>query len=174
MGVEIERKFLVVSDDWKLHPKGVSWRYTQGYLSFGDDNSPEIRVRVISPVDDNDRMRSEAVITVKGKGDLSRSEVETQIDIEDARELLSMCKGTLIQKTRHLAAEKSGLTFEIDIYEGELHGLQVAEIELPSEDAVFDRPSFLGDEVTLNKGFKNAALAQHGAPRLAPSPRMKV
>lgn len=173
MGLEIERKFSVVNEDWKSAPRrGASWRYTQGYLAFGDDSAPEIRVRLITPLE-GEPGRGEAVLTVKGKGDLSRQEVEKNIDLDHAKELLSMCQGAVIQKVRHRIAEKSGLTFEVDVYEGDLEGLCVAEIEIPSEDAPFDRPSFLGEELTSNKAYKNASLAKNGAPIDPPRPKVK-
>lgn len=173
MSVEIERKFIVVSDEWKTMPRaGRSWKYEQGYLSFGDEGAPEVRVRMISSEDGTPG--GEAVMTVKGKGDVSRQEVEFGIDVARAKELLAMCQGTVIQKVRHCIAEKSGLVFEVDVYEGALAGLCVAEIELPSEDSPFDKPSFLGEEVSKDKAYKNASLAKSGLPAAYAPKRPRV
>lgn len=172
MGLEIEHKFLVVNEDWKSQQAGPACRYTQGYLAFGDDTAPEIRVRLMTPVEDDSAMRREAVLTVKSKGDLVRQEIETVIDADAAQELLSACQGAIITKVRHRVREANGFQFEVDVYDGDLAGLVVAEIEVPSVDTAFDsQASFLGENITKNKAYKNAALARDGSPVVPSRPR---
>ena len=163
MAREIEYKFLVENEDWKARQSRAACRMVQGYLAFGDEQNPCVRLRVSTPVDGSPE---EAFLTVKGWGEVSRVEHEVPIAPSDARLLLASCVGQLIQKTRHFVPEPHGHEFEIDVYEGGLAGLVVAEVELPSEDAPFDRnASFLGQDVSRDGAYKNAVLARDGMPR---------
>jgi CYTH domain-containing protein len=147
MAIEIERKFLVRGTDWCKQP---SVPITQGYLVR--DHTRSVRVRVQGEL---------GFLTIKGplKG-LSRTEFEYEIPATDARALLELCDGSLINKVRHLVAHK-GKTWEIDEFMGENEGLVVAELELESEDETFERPQWLGKEVTQDSRYLNGNLASH-------------
>ena len=147
MGIEIERKFLVEGDAWRV---GASpSRIVQGFLS----RDPERIVRV--------RLRDgEAFLTIKGKGSgLARVEVEVAIPAEEARQLLPLCLPPLIEKTRHLVTW-AGHLWEIDEFYGDNAGLVVAEVELATEDEIFERPPWLGREVSEDFRYSNAALSE--------------
>ena len=147
MGIEIERKFLVEGDAWRV---GASpSRIVQGFLS----RDPERIVRV--------RLRDgEAFLTIKGKGSgLARVEVEVAIPAEEARQLLPLCLPPLIEKTRHLVTW-AGHLWEIDEFYGDNAGLVVAEVELAAEDEIFERPPWLGREVSADVRYSNAALSE--------------
>jgi len=149
MGREIERKFLVRSDAWKAEAKSVR-SLRQGYLAIDDGNV--VRVRT-----DGQR----AWVTIKGRGEgITRPEFEYEIPGHDADELLALCRGRVVEKTRHLIPA-GVLTWEIDEFGGENAGLVVAEIELPDERADFARPDWLGEEVTGDPRYLNANLAVH-------------
>lgn len=150
MAQEIERKFLV-KDDFKAQAF-KSQRIVQGYLS----SVPERTVRV--------RIKGEkGYITVKGIGNpsgASRFEWEKEIPVEEAHELLQLCEKGVIDKTRYLI--KAGmLTFEVDEFYGENQGLVIAEIELPTENTPFERPHWLGEEVTGESRYYNSALMKN-------------
>jgi CYTH domain-containing protein len=145
MGIEIERKFLVVGDAWRATP---AVPYAQGYLNR--DKQRTVRVRVV---------RDEAWLTIKGVSvGATRAEFEYPIPLADARQLLALCDGPVIRKTRRVV-EHAGARWEIDEFEGDNAGLVVAEIELPSEDASFERPGWLGAEVTHDPRYFNSSLA---------------
>ena len=147
MGIEIERKFLVEGDAWRV---GASpSRIVQGFLS----RDPERIVRV--------RLRDgEAFLTIKAKGSgLARVEVEVAIPAEEARQLLPLCLPPLIEKTRHLVTW-AGHLWEIDEFYGDNAGLVVAEVELAAEDEIFERPPWLGREVSEDFRYSNAALSE--------------
>jgi len=145
MAIEIERKFLVTGDDWRAAP-GVP--YAQGYLNR--DKARTVRVRLVE-----DR----AWLTVKGLSTgATRAEFEYEIPAADARELLGLCDGPLVRKLRRIVVH-AGSTWEIDEFEGENAGLVVAEIELASEDASFEPPPWLGEEVTHDPRYFNSSLA---------------
>ncbi len=151
MAQEIERKFLVSGDFKSLAIK--STRIVQGYLS----SIPERTVRV--------RIKGEAgFITIKGIGSgsgASRYEWEKEIPVEEVKELLQLCEPGIIDKTRFLVKEPSGLMFEVDEFYGENEGLVVAEIELPSEDTAFTKPVWLGVEVTGDVKYYNSMLMKN-------------
>lgn len=155
MAREIERKFLIEGDGWRIQVKSA-YRLKQAYLARTEKLSA--RVRTI----DGER----AFLTIKSaEPGMSRAEYEYEIPVGDAEELMRLREGRLIAKTRHLV-ENGSLTWEIDIFDGALAGLAIAEIELPSEDAAFDRPAWLGREVTGEKAYYNAELAMsEGPPR---------
>ena len=145
MGIEIERKFLVVGDAWRAAP---AVPYAQGYLNR--DKQRTVRVRVV---------RDEAWLTIKGASvGATRAEFEYPIPVADAEQLLALCDGPVIRKTRRVV-EHAGARWEVDEFEGDNAGLVVAEIELPSEDAPFERPAWLGAEVTHDPRYFNSSLA---------------
>ena len=152
MALEIERKFLITGD-FRADACGAT-RITQGYLC----STPERTVRV--------RVKGEkGFLTVKGKGNASgaaRFEWEHEIPAEDARALLSLAEPGVIDKTRYLVPNTDGIhTWEVDVFHGENEGLVVAEIELADEHEPFHKPAWLGQEVTGDPRYYNAALARN-------------
>lgn len=149
MGVEIERKFLVRGDEWKMLGQGVLLR--QGYLS----SSPERVVRI--RIEDN-----VAVLTIKGKSTgATRSEWEYPIPLEDAKAFLDgLCERPIIEKKRY-RIPYAGMVWEVDEFFGENSGLVVAEIELTAEDQAFAKPDWIGEEVTHDARYFNANLLRH-------------
>ncbi len=147
MPLEIERKFLVKGD----YKKDVfkAFRITQGYLSSTSGRTVRVRIR-----DDK------GFLTIKGKassGGFSRYEWEKEIPVDEAQELIGLCEAGVIDKTRHLV-KVGGHTFEVDEFHGDNEGLTIAEVELGSEDEAFEKPSWLGEEVTGDKRFYNSRL----------------
>jgi len=140
MGSEIERKFLVI--DWKPRDEGTYFK--QGYLSSVKERV--VRVRIAG---------TKAKLTVKGvtKG-VSRAEYEYEIPVGDAQEMLELCEQPLIEKRRHLETV-AGKTFEIDVFLGANAGLIIAELELASEVEAFEKPPWLGDEVSGDERYYN-------------------
>ena len=154
ISLEIERKFLVLSEAFKLEAT-VRVAMRQGYLST--DPGRVVRVRLSENLDSG---RREAFLTIKGQSidkGLSRVEWEQAIDFEEAEQLLALCLNYPIEKTRYFVPVQ-GHTFEVDVFEGHNKGLIVAEIELPAVTAEFTRPEWLGQEVTHNGKYTNAAL----------------
>lgn len=147
MGIEIERKFLVASDAWRA---GVSrsTRFSQGYLSR--DPARTVRVRLAG---------EQAFLTIKGATlGAARAEFEYAVPVADARALLAICDGPVVEKVRSLCPYE-GMTWEVDEFLGANAGLVLAEIELDTEDQPFARPPWLGAEVTGDARFVNANLA---------------
>lgn len=149
MGIEVERKFLV-TDVGHLSAASAK-RCVQGYLSFGPPVA--VRVRIMDGV---------ATLNVKTAATaITRHEFEYEIPARDAEALFATsCAGARIEKTRH-CVEYVGKTWEIDVFEGDNAGLVVAEIELASEDEAFDRPPWLGKEVSGDPRYLNTSLCQH-------------
>ena len=151
MAQEIEKKFLVKSEDFKsLASK--STRITQGYLS----SIPERTVRVRTKGD-------RGFITIKGIGSASgasRYEWEKEIPASEVEELLKICEPGVIDKTRY-EVKAGNHTFEVDEFYGENQGLTVAEVELSSEDESFQKPDWLGAEVTGDTKYYNSMLMKH-------------
>ncbi len=147
MGTEIERKFLVNDMTWK--PSRKSLDVIQGYFPT---NGFSLRVRV-----QDDR----AFLTLKkSKSQISRHEFEYEIPADDARELIGLfCGSEVIEKTRHLV-EYKGFTWEVDEFHGRNAGLVVAELELENEDQPFEKPSWIGAEVSQDSRYLNANLAR--------------
>jgi CYTH domain-containing protein len=145
MGTEIERKFLVKEGPWR---EAAAETYRQGYLSTVKERT--VRVRTI-----NDK----GYLTVKGVSvGASRLEFEYEIPVADAEQLLdNLCEKPLIEKQRY-KLDHGGLTWEIDVFFGDNEGLIVAEVELQSEDQVFERPGWVVDEVTSDPRYYNANL----------------
>ena len=145
MGIEIERKFLVVGDDWRQAP---AVPYAQGYLNR--DKQRTVRVRIA---------QGAAWLTIKGASvGATRAEFEYPIPVADAEQLLALCDGPLVRKLRRVVVH-AGATWEIDEFQGDNAGLVVAEIELASEDAPFEAPPWLGAEVTHDARYFNSNLA---------------
>lgn len=149
MPQEIERKFLV-KEGFKQYAF-THTRITQGYLS----SVPERIVRV--------RINGErGFITIKGISNLSgmsRYEWEKEIPVNEARELLTLCEPGIIDKTRYLV-QVGKFTFEVDEFYGENEGLVIAEVELSTEEELFDTPIWLGKEVTGDRRYFNSKLAK--------------
>ncbi|MFI3330431.1 MAG: CYTH domain-containing protein [Rikenellaceae bacterium] len=148
MSLEIERKFLVTSMSFKSRAESFT-HITQGYLSLDPERVVRIRVR-----DDK------AYITIKGKSNksgLSRFEWEQEIMAEDAYKLLELSLGGVIDKVRYIVDYKDFI-YEVDEFFGENAGLVVAEIELESENQEFEKPDWLGAEVTGDKKYYNSQL----------------
>jgi CYTH domain-containing protein len=148
MGIEIERKFLVVHDSWKsIAGEGLFCR--QGYLCSGDGKT--VRVRV---------MGEHAFLTIKGPTNgISRAEFEYGIPVADAECLFTLC-GNLVEKTRYIVTH-AGQAWELDVFSGMNAGLVVAEIELESEQQEIDVPDWLGREVSGDTRYYNASLSVH-------------
>ncbi|WBL25830.1 CYTH domain-containing protein [Zunongwangia sp. HGR-M22] len=149
--VEIERKFLVNSEDFKKVAYNKS-RIQQGFLNTNPERTVRIRIK-----------DEEAYITVKGKNNeagLTRFEWEKQIDKNEAEELLKLCEPGMIDKTRFLV-KSDAHTFEVDEFYGENEGLIVAEVELLSEKENFKKPDWLGDEVTGQAKYYNSQLIKN-------------
>lgn len=146
MGIEIERKFLVRSDAWRV---GTPTLFEQGYLNA--DKHRTVRVRVAG---------TDAMITIKGlTAGISRAEYEYSIPLEDAQELLKLCEGPLIEKYRWLYPV-GGMNWEIDEFFGLNAGLVVAEIELDHEDQIIDLPDWIGQEVSDDTKYYNSSLSR--------------
>jgi CYTH domain-containing protein len=145
MGKEIERKFLVTGNAWKM---GDGELFRQGYLSI--DKHRTVRVR---------RAGDAAQLTVKGITEgATRSEYEYPIPVDDADRMLeALCLHPLIEKRRY-RVDYRGMTWEIDCFYGANEGLVVAEIELESPRQRFDKPDWIGDEVTSDPRYYNANL----------------
>lgn len=150
-GVEIERKFLVVSDSYKSMAY-ASLVICQGYLNR--DPQRTVRIRTIEQSDNR-----KAVLTVKGPTEgCSRMEYEYTVPYEDAIRMLSICDGAVISKRRWLVDWK-GCQWEVDEFLDALSPLVVAEIELSSPDESFSLPPFAGQEVTGDPAYYNSTLA---------------
>jgi adenylate cyclase len=145
MATEIERKFLVTGE----LPDGQDTDIVQAYLSLDPERT--VRVRIES---------GSATLTIKGRTEgISRLECEYPIPLADARELLGLALGEPVEKTRRRS--RVGIhTWEIDRFHGANDGLVVAEIELETESDTFERPSWLGEEVSSEARYLNAKLAQ--------------
>ena len=148
MNQEIERKYLVTSDCYK-EMAVARYHIRQGYISR--EKTGTVRVRI---TDDK------AYLTIKGKpaaGHFARYEWEKEIDVKEAEELMKLCQGTIIDKTRWIVpAKEEELKWEVDEFHGKHDGLVVAEIELESEDQVVVLPAFIGKDVTDDPQYYNA------------------
>ena len=144
MGVEIERKFLVVGE----FPRHESSKMVQGYLSSESDCT--VRVRL-----EDER----AVMAIKGKAvGIRRAEFEYDIPMEEGRELLALCGDNLVEKTRYYCPCGNHV-WEVDVFAGLNEGLVTAEIELSAEDEVFTMPGWLGKEVSDDPRYRNSQLS---------------
>ena len=160
MSSEIERKFKVKKVPQEILDTIKPLELVQTYLEAPEGQ--ERRVRAIN----NEKF----VVTVKipkvSSNGLIREELEKEITKEDYELFLSQQKGTQIKKKRYKVPADNDLTYEVDIYEDELEGLLVVEVEFPTEELAnnFEAPDWFGKEVTDNKAYKNASLAMHGLP----------
>ena len=148
MAQEIERKFLVKDDSFKQMAESSS-RIKQGYICSMRGRTVRVRIR-----------DEKGYLTIKGPSDLAgiaRYEWEKEIPLEEAEELMKLCEPGMIDKTRYLV--KSGKhIFEIDVFYGENEGLVMAEVELSSEDEPYEKPAFIGKEVTGDVRYFNSFL----------------
>lgn len=150
MAVEIERKFLVAGNGWRA---GVSrtQRLRQGYLSRGGRSS--VRVRIVD--------EATAWLTIKSAvAGRARLELEYPVPIEDARLMLTLTEGSVIDKVRH-DVTLGGQLWQVDVFAGDNAGLVVAEVELERADQLVALPDWLGAEVTDDRRYYNASLATH-------------
>lgn len=150
MAQEIERKFLVKGD---FKPDAFkSTRISQGYLSSVPERTVRVRIK-----------GNQGFLTIKGKGNhsgISRYEWEKEIPLNEAEELMKLCEPGVIDKTRYLIRSGNHV-FEVDEFYGENEGLVVAEVELASENEPFEKPDFIGQEVTGDIRYYNSQLMQH-------------
>ena len=146
--MEIERKYLVTSDSYKQMAM-ARYHICQGYISR--EKTGTVRIRI---TDDK------AYLTIKGKpaaGHFARYEWEKEIDVQEAKELMQLCQGTIIDKTRWIVpAAEDGLKWEVDEFHGKHEGLTLAEIELTSEEQEVEKPDFVGEDVTSDPRYYNA------------------
>jgi adenylate cyclase len=146
--MEIERKYLVTSDSYKQMAV-ARYHICQGYISR--EKTGTVRIRIT-----NDK----AYLTIKGKpaaGHFARYEWEKEIDVQEAKELMQLCQGTIIDKTRWIIpAKEEGLKWEVDEFHGKHEGLTLAEIELTSEEQEVEKPDFVGEDVTSDPRYYNA------------------
>ena len=145
--MEIERKYLVTSDSYKQMAV-ARYHIRQGYISR--ENTGTVRIRI---TDDK------AYLTIKGKpaaGHFARYEWEKEIDVQEAKELMQLCQGTIIDKTRWIIpAKEEGLKWEVDEFHGKHEGQTLAEIELTSEEQEVEKPDFVGEDVTSDPRYYN-------------------
>lgn len=145
MAIEIERKFLVVSDAWRSAPAVY---FCQGYLNRNKERT--VRVRVAG---------EQGFLTIKGANSgASRVEFEYEIPLAEARQMLALCDGPLIEKYRRKISY-AGMLWEVDEFLGDNQGLVVAEIELESETQTFAKPDWTGEEVTQDARYYNSNLS---------------
>jgi len=150
MANEIERKFLVKGDFKNLASKET--RIVQGYLSSIPERTVRVRIK-----------GDKGFITIKGIGNASgaaRYEWEKEIPVNEVEELLKICEPGVIDKTRYLVKAGNHI-FEVDEFYGENLGLIVAEVELTSETESFEKPAWLGEEVTGDTKYYNSMLMKN-------------
>lgn len=150
MANEIERKFLVKGDFKNYANK--STRIVQGYLSSVPERTVRVRIK-----------GDKGFLTIKGIGNVSgasRYEWEREIPVNEAEELLKICEPGVIDKTRYLV-KVGDHTFEVDEFYGENKGLVLAELELSSESEKFEKPDWLGEEVTGDTKYYNSMLMKN-------------
>jgi len=149
--VEIERKFLVKSDDFKNQAFAQN-KIAQGYLSSVPERTVRVRIK-----------GKKGFITIKGLSQgngMSRFEWENEIPVDEATELLKLCEKGKIEKTRY-EIKSGNHVYEVDEFYGDNEGLVMAEIELKSEEETFEKPEWLGEEVTNDERYYNAYLSKN-------------
>jgi len=147
-GFEIERKFLVKDARYKEQAFASS-RIRQGYICSGHGRTVRVRIR-----------DTRGYLTIKGpstNGGLSRYEFEKEITLDEAEHLMQLCEPGLIDKTRYLVRSGKHI-FEVDEFYGENEGLVMAEVELTSEEESYEKPDFIGKEVTGDRRYYNSFL----------------
>ena len=149
MGVEIERKFLVKNETWRSNVV-ESYFIRQGYLNSDPERTVRIRIK-----------NEKGILTIKGKNDnFTRKEFEYEIPYTEACQLIELCQKPIIEKTRYLYYFR-GLTWEIDVFDGDNSGLIIAEVELDNENQVIDLPDWVGEEVSSDIRYYNSSLINH-------------
>ena len=149
--IEIERKFLVTSDSYKMMAF-ANYEIAQGYLNSTPERTVRVRIK-----------GNKGYLTIKGKGNesgMSRFEWEKEIDLSEAKSLLELCEIGVISKTRY-EIKVGNHIFEVDEFYGENEGLIIAEIELQSEIDSFEKPTWLGAEVTNDERYYNSFLSKN-------------
>jgi adenylate cyclase len=150
MGVEIERKFLVRGEAWRSLASSEA-RIRQAYLASGERSTTRVRIK-------ND---ADATLTIKSKrAELRRLEIEYPISVLDAEALLSLRHSGLIEKMRFIVPWRER-RWQVDVFAGDNTGLVIAEIELRHEDESYERPPWLGVEITGQSQYYNGSLARH-------------
>lgn len=154
MHIETERKFLVKDLSFK-DLAVASYEIRQGYIAHDGGNTVRVRIR-----------DKQGFLTIKGPSvdGISRHEWEREIPLEDAQELFLLCRGGSIHKTRYIVPEggiPSEKFFEVDVFYGDNEGLVMAEIELDAPEEPFERPAWLGREVTGDRRFYNSHLLKN-------------
>ncbi|MDD7317221.1 MAG: CYTH domain-containing protein [Prevotella sp.] len=147
-GFEIERKFLVRGEDFKQQAVSSS-RICQGYILSGGGRTVRVRIR-----------DEQGFLTIKGpaeNGGLSRYEFEKEITLDEAQHLMSLCEPGVVEKRRYIVPFR-GHVFEVDEFYGDNSGLVFAEVELSDENEPFEKPGFIGPEVTGDGRFYNSHL----------------
>ncbi len=148
---ETERKFLVLSDDYKAAAT-EKFDIAQGYLSSHPERTVRVRIK-----------GNKGFLTIKGKGNESgttRMEWEKEISLDEAKLLLPLCEKGAIEKTRY-EIPCGNHVYEVDEFYGDNAGLVIAEIELEDENEAFEKPGWLGEEVTGDERYYNAYLSRH-------------
>lgn len=148
MAQEIERKFLVINENYKREAFNRT-HIVQGYMTSGHGRSVRIRIR-----------DEKGYITIKGPSNvtgMSRFEWEKEISLQDAQDLMKLCDTGRIDKFRYLVKSGNHI-FEVDEFHGDNEGLIMAEVELKSEDDLYEKPDFIGKEVTGDRRFYNSYL----------------
>jgi CYTH domain-containing protein len=154
MPKEIERKFLVARDDWRREFNVVK-RFQQAVII--SEGNRTLRIRII---DDKDGKHARLTLKLGIDGStMSRHEFEYEIPLAEGEELMALANGKKISKTRY-EVPRGDHVWEIDVYDGNLDGLIVAEVEMKTEDASPEMPSWLGRELTGDRRFSNQALAE--------------
>ena len=149
MAKEIERKFLVAHQAWRESVNTIHV-FKQGYLSYDSERTVRVRATEVT-----------GYLTIKGITEgLTRDEFEYEIPLADALALLQLCERPAIEKKRYIVPNGAH-DWEVDVFEGVNEGLVVAEIELGSEDEAFDKPNWLGNEVSGDRKYSNSALSLH-------------
>ncbi|MBL6670577.1 MAG: CYTH domain-containing protein [Flavobacteriaceae bacterium] len=149
MSKEIERKFLVAHDAWRESVNTIHV-YRQGYLSYDSERTVRVRATEVT-----------GYLTIKGITEgLTRDEFEYEIPLADALALLQLCERPAVEKKRYIVPNGAHV-WEVDVFEGVNEGLVLAEIELGSEDEAFDKPNWLGNEVSGDRKYSNSALSLH-------------
>ena len=146
MATEIEHKYLVVGDTYRQDASNKS-EILQGFLSREPDRTVRVRIK-----------DEKGYITIKGKGHgAAHPEFEYEIPLDDALQIMKLCEPPIIEKTRYVIDYK-GNRWEIDEFHGNLQGLVIAELEVPTEDFQYALPPFVGREVTGDLRYYNSQL----------------
>ncbi len=149
--IEIERKFLVQSEEFKAGSFEKN-EIAQGYLNSNAERTVRVRIK-----------GNQGYLTIKGKGNetgMSRLEWETAIPVDEAKMLLNLCESGVINKIRY-EVKFGNHVYEVDEFFGENEGLIIAEIELESENEAFEKPDWLGEEVTNDEKYYNSYLSKN-------------